>query len=52
MARVHLVSDFSDEHRRQIQAVSPTLELSYQPLSPYGPDVPFHGVGKVEVLCG
>jgi phosphoglycerate dehydrogenase-like enzyme len=52
MMRVHLASDFSDKQRRQIQAVSPTLELTYQPLSPYEPYVPFPGLGEVEVLCG
>src|SRR5918995_1034705 len=52
MTRVHIASSFSDEHRRQIQAVSPTLELSYQPLTPYEAEVPFEGLGEVEVLCG
>lgn len=52
MTRVHLGTVFSDEHRRQIQAVSPSLELSYQPLSPYEPEIPFDGLDEVEVLCG
>jgi phosphoglycerate dehydrogenase-like enzyme len=52
VTHVHLASDFSDEQRRQIQAVSATLDLSYQPLSPYEPYVPFQGMDEVEVLCG
>jgi phosphoglycerate dehydrogenase-like enzyme len=52
MTRVHLASDFSEEHRQQIQAVSPTLELSYQPVSPYEPEVRYEAMSEVEVLCG
>jgi phosphoglycerate dehydrogenase-like enzyme len=52
MTRVHLGSHFSDEQRGQIQAVSAALEVSFQPVLPYEPGLPFEGMGEVEVLCG
>jgi phosphoglycerate dehydrogenase-like enzyme len=52
MIRVHLASTFSNEQCRQIQAVSPQLDISYQPFSPYEPEVVFERLNEVEVLCG
>jgi phosphoglycerate dehydrogenase-like enzyme len=52
ITRVHLGTVFSEAHREQIRAISSTLEVTYQPLSPYEPGVPFDGMGEVEVLCG
>jgi phosphoglycerate dehydrogenase-like enzyme len=52
LTRVHLGSHFSDEQRRQIQAVSASLDVSFLPVLPYEPGRPFDGMAEVEVLCG
>jgi len=52
MIRVHLASKFSNEQCRQIQEVSPRLDISYLPFSPYEPEAVFERLSEVEVLCG